>query len=145
MSMRRAVGPSWIKAGFITLAFGQLYTGVWAVAAPASFYQNYPGWGWSWVRADGPFNEHLVVDAGAGFAAVGVALLIAALSSSRPVRLLALVTYVTPGLPHLAYHIGHVPETLGSVQGVLTWALLAIGMILGLVLLLGERRIGQER
>jgi hypothetical protein len=42
-----------------------LVTGLWALLAPRSFYDSFPGGsGMHWVSADGPYNRHLVGDVG---------------------------------------------------------------------------------
>jgi len=38
--------------------------GFWALLAPRSFYDDFPGGGRSWVSALPPYNEHLVRDVG---------------------------------------------------------------------------------
>jgi hypothetical protein len=92
-----------MRAGLLLLAAGQLVPGVWALAAPAHFYNSFPGpFASAWVAVDGPFNHHLVVDAGAGLAATGVALALAAWWPSRRVRVVALVAYLVHAVAHLA-------------------------------------------
>ena len=39
-------------------------TGAWALGAPESFYQEFPGGGRTWVSALPPYNEHLIRDVG---------------------------------------------------------------------------------
>ena len=44
-----------------TLLLISLLTGLWALLAPRSFYDSFPGGsGLHWVAADGPYNRHLV-------------------------------------------------------------------------------------
>ncbi|QBI19569.1 hypothetical protein ER308_08400 [Egibacter rhizosphaerae] len=109
------------------LAAAQLYTGVWALAAPASFYADFPGFGSAWVAPDGPFNHHLVVDAGAGFLATGLALAVAAAWPHWWARLVSLVAYLAHALPHLAYHVVDPPGALPPLERALSWGLLAVG------------------
>ena len=46
------------------LAVIGLFVGVWATAAPHSFFSSFPGGGHMWAASDGPYNEHLVRDVG---------------------------------------------------------------------------------
>ncbi|QBI18485.1 carboxymuconolactone decarboxylase family protein [Egibacter rhizosphaerae] len=126
----------WVRAGLAVLAVGQLVPGMWALAAPRHFYESFPGVGSAWVAADGPFNHHLVVDAGAGFAATGLVLAVAVWVASRAVRAVALAGYLVHAVPHLAYHVAHPPLPLGPVEQALTWLPLAGGVGLAVVLLL---------
>ena len=91
-------------------------TGGWALISPGSWYANYPGFGRHWLPSTGPFNEHLASDAGAGFLAVGVALLIAAVWMARPVVQLALVTQLAQALPHFVFHITHPDNALATAD-----------------------------
>jgi hypothetical protein len=95
------------RAGLAVLALGCAAVGFWAELAPRSFYDNFPGGGRHWVRADGPFNEHLVRDFGqwnlAGMFLLLVALIVL---DGRLVRLVAIAYLIVAG-PHLAYHAGH--------------------------------------
>ncbi len=56
-----------------------LVIGLWALLAPRSFYDSFPGGnGMHWVSADGPYNRHLVSDVGSMYLALA-ALTVAAL------------------------------------------------------------------
>lgn len=97
--------PTFTRVVLLLLAASQLLTGLWAVIAPRGFYERFPGVGAPWVAVDGPFNAHLVGDAGAGFLATGVALLIAGVWLHRPVVIVALAAYLAHAVPHAAYHL----------------------------------------
>lgn len=124
-----------MRAGLLFLAAGQLLTGGWALAAPDHFYGSFPGLRTGWVAADGPFNHHLVVDAGAGFAATGVALLLAAIWPRRHVLAVALGAYLVHAVPHVAYHARHPAPALGALDQVLSVVPLAVGAALATTLL----------
>lgn len=130
----------YMRLGLLLLAGGQLLPGIWALAAPSHFHATFPGAGTPWVAADGPFNHHLIVDAGAGLAATGAALLLAAAWSSRQARAVALAAYLVHALPHLAYHAGHAPGALGAAEQALTWVPLAGGVVLAVGLLASTLR-----
>lgn len=129
-----------VRAGLLLLAAGQLLTGGWALAAPASFYRSFPGSRPGWVAADGPFNHHLVIDAGAGFLATGTGLLLAAVWLRRSMSVVALAAYLAHAVPHLAYHARHPATALPAVDQVLSPALLAAGAALASALLVASVR-----
>jgi hypothetical protein len=69
----------WVRLGMvIVLAVPQLAIGLWAVLAPANWFEKFPGIDPRLVAAEPPFNAHLATDAGAGFLAIGIALAVAA-------------------------------------------------------------------
>ncbi|MEA3075620.1 MAG: hypothetical protein QOF60_528, partial [Actinomycetota bacterium] len=67
---------AWVGAGYVLV-------GAWALAAPQSFFDSFPGGGRHWVSVDGPFNEHLVRDVGALNLAVALVLFVAAWKGGR--------------------------------------------------------------
>ena len=81
--------------------------GVWAYGFPTGFYGSFPGLGRTWVSMAGPFNEHLVRDAGAAFlmiaALAGPGLLKPAMTPPFTVGLATMFF----NLPHFAYHMTH--------------------------------------
>ena len=68
----------WVRGGLVYLTVSFAAVGLWATLDPRGFYDGFPGAGRQWVAGDGPYNAHLVSDAGIGFLAVGVVLLLAA-------------------------------------------------------------------
>lgn len=104
---RRA--PAFIcRAALGVMALGALVLGVWALGAPASFYDSFPGFGRFWVSVDGPYNEHLVRDVGslnlALFTVTGAAFV---LVGNRALVLTAAAANAAFAVPHLLYHFGH--------------------------------------
>ncbi|MFN2559832.1 MAG: hypothetical protein ABR571_00870 [Jatrophihabitans sp.] len=84
--------------------------GVWALIAPRSFYDSFPGLGRHWIDVTGPYNEHFVRDVGGLYLAL---LGLSAWAALRPTRDLARVAglaWSVFSLPHLAYHAGHLDE-----------------------------------
>jgi hypothetical protein len=108
-----------VRAVLALLALLDIGTGLWAVLAPADWYANFPGLGRHWVVSTGPLNEHLVTDAGAGFLAIGAALLVAALWMARPAIITALAAVLAQGVPHFIFHISHPDSALGTIDVVL--------------------------
>ena len=97
--------PGWVRIGvLVVLAVPQLLVGLWALLATANWYENFPGLGPDLVAAIPPFNEHLAADAGGGFLATGVGLLLACIWPRRELVLLALAVFLAFALPHTLYH-----------------------------------------
>ncbi len=92
-----------IALGYLTAMALQI--GVWALLAPRSFYDDYPGLGRAWVSVDGPFNEHLIRDVGALNLALAAMLLAAAITLSRALVVAVAVASLTWGVPHFLYHL----------------------------------------
>jgi len=98
------------------LAFGYLLAtglvvGVWALFLPESFYADFPGFGRSWVSVDGPYNRHLITDAGAAYLMIA-ALAGLGLAGRAPPPAVGFATLFF-NVPHLLYHFGH----LGMYSG----------------------------
>ena len=99
--------PIATRIALIYLVLTGVAVGAWAYGFPDGFYRAFPGIGRSWVSMDGPYNQHLVQDAGAAY------LMMAALSGlglARPAiatpAAVGFATLVFNGL-HLAYHTTH--------------------------------------
>lgn len=91
-------------AALWVLAISSAVVGVWALAAPQSFYDDFPGLGRVWVAVDGPFNEHLVRDVGALNLALAFVAALAIATGSPLVARAAGGAALLFGVPHLAYH-----------------------------------------
>jgi hypothetical protein len=114
-------------------------TGLWALVATRNWFDDFPGVGARLVAAEPPFNEHLARDAGAGFLATGVALVLAAALSRRSAVLVALVAYVTFSVPHLVYHAANQPPALSGAAQAANVGLLSSSVVLALALAWGAR------
>jgi hypothetical protein len=117
------------------LGVPQLLTGVWAIGAPRSFFDDFPGVGPALVGGEPPYNRHLMTDVGAAFLATGVALVVAAVIARRVAVFLALATYLAFALPHVIYHAGHEAVGLSNGENAFNVLLLASGVGLALLLL----------
>jgi hypothetical protein len=91
----------------LVLMFQGFFPGGWALVAPRSFYDDFPGVRMGWVSADGPFNEHLLRDVGSMFLALGVLAAIAAVSGSLVAARCAGAAWLTFTVPHCVYHLFH--------------------------------------
>ncbi|BAN02967.1 hypothetical protein [Ilumatobacter coccineus] len=126
-----------IALGYLAVVTGQI--GLWALLAPRSFYDDFPGLGRAWVSVDGPYNEHLVRDVGALNLAILAVFVIAWLRLDRNSVTLAGVVALVWGVPHASYHV---VNTDGLGSGDLVASLLGLGLfaLLGAGLLWAARR-----
>ena len=89
------------------LALSAAFVGIWATAAPHSFYSSFPFPGRHWVSMLGPYNEHLARDVGGLYLAL---LVISVWAALRPLtenlRIVGLA-WVAFSIPHLLFHLGH--------------------------------------
>ncbi len=96
------------------LGFQSLQLGAWALVAPRSFYDDFPGLGRSWVSVDGPYNEHLIRDVGALNLALLVLVVAAGITLSRHLVITAALATLAWGVPHLLYHLFNTEGYSGS-------------------------------
>ena len=96
------------------LALVGLEVGVWALFAPRSFYDDFPGGDRSWVSVDGPYNEHLVRDVGAFNLAVTLVVVLAFVWLERRLVVAAALAVAAYGIPHAVYHLSHLDVFDGS-------------------------------
>ncbi|WP_328682146.1 hypothetical protein [Streptomyces sp. NBC_00343] len=117
------------------LAVVGLYTGLWAYFSPTEWYANFPGLGLSWLPQLGPYNEHLVKDAGAMFLALAC-LTVIALRQVRNTRLVQTTgaVWLVFNVLHFSYHVRHL-DMYGTRDQVLNVVSLAALMLLSAVLL----------
>jgi hypothetical protein len=110
----------------------------WAILAPRSFYDDYPGFGRHWVSVDGPYNEHFVRDFGALNLALAVVTIAALITLSRPMVIAVAVAWLAWGVPHLVYHLRHLDlySTTDQVLNVVALAALPVIAVVVLALTL---------
>ena len=130
--MRRTVD------GLLTwFALFGLAVGAWQALAPASFFQDFPGFGRHWVDVDGPYNEHLLLDVGHGNLALGVVALVALLTRGVWLARATGLAAVVANLPHHLYHQRHVhvlETTSDEVLQTVTLSLVSVAAVLLAVL-----------
>ena len=130
-----------LRTGLAVLAVTPAVIGIWATAAPRSFYDEFPGGGRHWVSALPPYNEHLLRDfAAANLAFLALAVFAGVLLERRLVQG-TLIAFAVLGIPHLVYHLtttGHYStgDNVASIAGLALNALLPL-LLLGITL---ERR-----
>ena len=125
---------TWVRVG-IAVAIGgpQLVIGLWALLAPKHWFQTFPGFDPRVVAAEPPYNEHLTRDAGAGFFATGVVLIVAAVWANRAAIYVALLGFVAFTLPHVLYHATNPAHALTGVENAVNALSLASGLVLAMV------------
>jgi hypothetical protein len=97
-----------VRMGMGLLAVPQLATGLWAVIDPHGWFRGFPGFGTRLVVAAGAtYNGHLASDAGAGFLATGIGLVVAVVIAKRAAAQVALVTYLAFSIAHFVFHASH--------------------------------------
>src|SRR5919109_374660 len=117
--MKRA---AWVRAGLFVVGVPSAVTGAWALLAPRSFYDDFPGGGKAWIAAYGPFDEHLVRDVGGLLLATSLAMLVAAVIMDRRVIAVVVSTSLIFDASHLAFH--------ASERGTLTNRDYAVNVVL---------------
>ena len=124
----------WVRIALGYLSFVSLQIGVWALVAPRSFYDDFPGLGRAWVSVDGPYNEHLVRDVGALNLAVATLVVAAAVRLGRELVMIAGAVALVWGIPHTIYHLLNTDvldssDVAVSLFGLITFAVLGGGLV----------------
>ena len=130
--------PVWVRLGVaVTIGAPQLLIGLWAVVTPEHWFDRFPGVDPRLVAASPPYNEHLASDAGGGFLATGIALLVAAAWDRREALLVALLAYVSFTVPHVAHHALRAEDTLTGAEQAMQLVMLGSGVVLAAVFAYG--------
>ena len=143
-SAHDTLAPTWVRLGLVALAVPQLVTGLWALFDPSGWFDRFPGFDPRLVAAEPPFNAHLASDAGAGFFATGVALVLAAWWAERHVIAVALLTYLAFAIPHFAYHLREPAPGLSGSEDARNVITLAIAVAVPAALWWGTVRHSSE-
>lgn len=131
---------TWVRIALVALGLPNAAAGLWAVAAPDSWFESFPGWDPRLVAAEPPYNAHLVTDAGAGLLASGFVLLAAAwLADRRSVRL-CVVAFLVFAVPHTLWHAMNESPGLTSSEDAQNVATLVFSVVAGVVLLVAAGR-----
>ena len=126
-----------IRAGFGVLAVMQGFAALWALLAPRSFYEDFPGFGRHWVSALPPYNEHLITDYGGGFLALALLAALAAILLERRVVQVAAVCWLVASVPHFIFHLTtlasyRTADTLGSVISLAVFVAIPLAILVAL-------------
>jgi hypothetical protein len=125
---------SLLRPGLALLAAVEVGLGLWTLLFPASFYADVPT-----VDATPPFSEHLFRDFGGATLGLAVVLTAAAFWPERRLVVTALLAYLAFSVPHLVFHLGHLPAPGGPGAAALA-AVLAGSVVLPLALLVAALR-----
>lgn len=128
------------RIGLLFLAIAALVVGLWALFAPESFYDDFPGGGRNWVSPLGPYNEHLVRDVGSLNLALAVLMGWAASSLDRRLVQGSLVVYLVNAVPHFFFHVFHLDELDESSDQVFQTVSLALLVVLPAFMLVSMQR-----
>jgi hypothetical protein len=116
------------------MAVSSGFIGLWALLAPRSFYDDFPGAGRHWVSADGPYNEHLVRDVGGLNLALTVVAVVAAIVLVRVLVQTAAVATLVFAIPHFAYHAAHT-DLYSRSDSTATLFSLGVGIVVPIIVL----------
>jgi AhpD family alkylhydroperoxidase len=122
------------KLLLLSIAVPTLATGAWAVVAPSSWHQSFPGLGRHWLPPFGAYNEHLARDFGGALLALGVLLMWTALSPGSPLRRVVPGAFLAFALPHFVFHLAHLGE-LPAADDAVNLVLLGLSVAVPLALL----------
>ena len=123
-----------LRVGLLILVANEAALGLWALAAPRSFYDGFPAPGHPWVALLPPYNEHLVRDVGALNLAVATMLGAAALTLDRTTIRAALLAMVVFAVPHTVFHVGHLEgfpraDALAQTVGFVLQLAVTVGLL----------------
>ncbi len=130
------------RVALLTLAVSNGVVGAWARLAPRTFFDDFPGAGRVWVSPDGPYNEHLLTDFGAGLLAIAAVCLVGAWRPTREVVLAAAAANIVLAALHFAYHWG-TRDLYSTSDAVLSLTAIGLGGVLGVGLVLLARGLDQ--
>ena len=132
--------PSLKTSLLLALAIPLAGTGGWALAAPGSWFHDFPGFGRHWLTAFGPYDEHLARDFGGALLALGVLLLWTAFTPGTALRRAVAGGLLVWAVPHLAFHLAHIGELPAGDDAVnLTLLTLSVAIPVALLVLPDER------
>ena len=94
-----------VRAILLTASLSNGVIGVWATLSPRGWYDDFPGFGKVWVAVEGPYNEHLVRDIGAGSLALTMLTLAAAWALERRFLIATGVALAIQAAAHAQHHI----------------------------------------
>lgn len=135
---------TWLRVALAYLTLQNLQIGFWALLAPRSFYDGFPGLGRGWIAVDGPYNEHLIRDVGALNLALAVLFIAAALSLDRLTTRTAAVAALVWGVPHALYHTFNT-EGLSTGDVVVSLGGLALYAAIPVAVLVLSGRVAADR
>ena len=134
--MRR---PQLARGALLLLCGYCLFIGFVAVAAPHTFYDDFPFLA-HWVDKLPPYNEHLITDVGGLYVGFAVVIGLAAWRLERGLVIAACAGFLTVSVPHLLYHVTHL-SGFTAVEGTAEIAALASLLVPPVVALWASRPV----
>lgn len=124
----------YLRVGLGCLTLTNVQLGAWALFAPRSFYDGFPGLGRGWISIDGPYNEHLIRDFGALNLALAMVFVAAAVSLNTTTIRAACGAALVWGIPHLLYHVFNTDglttgDLIASLGGLVLFAALPLAIL----------------
>jgi hypothetical protein len=98
--------PELARGALLLLCGYCLFLGFVAVAAPHTFYADFPFLA-HWVDKLPPYNAHLITDVGGLYIGFGVIVGLAAWRLQRDLVIAACAGFLTVSVPHLLFHATH--------------------------------------
>lgn len=130
----------WVRVGLLYQAVFAAMVGLWALPAPKSFYDNFPGGGMHWADVSGPYNEHYIRDVGALYVGFLV-LFVWALARPNAVLITAVAAaWAVVQAPHVVYHLAH-DEGMPRGEWLVQSAGLVTGLVIAVALVVAGRRL----
>jgi nucleoside-diphosphate-sugar epimerase len=136
--------PGAVRLALWVLVVSAVSVGLQAAFAPQSFYDDFP-FGRGWVAVDPPYNEHLVRDVGALNLALALLTAGALWLATRAVARVTAGAWLLYGVPHLVFHVRHLPTELSGIENVALAGSLAVTVVAPLaVLVYTQRRVRRD-
>lgn len=137
---------SWlVLAGLWLMGLFGLYAGIQQQFLPQVFYDQFPGFGMTWVALDGPFNEHLMRDlGGANLALTFLIFLAIARPTAYLVRGVSIAVLIAQ-VPHFVYHARHLEFLPNTLERALQTASLGLVLVLPVLVLVATRDLAGEK
>jgi hypothetical protein len=124
-----------MRIGMALLIVPQAITGAWAFLAPRSFFEDFPGFGRTWISPIGAYNEHFITDTGALFLVMCLVMGLAAYYLERRLVRIALVCWLAFSVPHFISHT-QLTSSFSSSDNAGTLGTLGMVVLLPLLLLI---------
>jgi hypothetical protein len=129
--------PELARGALLLLCGYCLFLGFVAVAAPHTFYADFPFLA-HWVDKLPPYNAHLITEVGGLYIGFAVVVGLAAWRLQRDLVIAACAGFLTVSVPHLLFHVTHL-DGFGELDGVAELTALASLLLPPLVALWASR------
>lgn len=133
----------WLRIGLFVLTLQMAGIGLWALLAPQSFYDSFPGVGHAWVALLPPYNEHLVRDVGSLYLGFSILLGWALVVLERRLVQAVLVAVLVSAVPHFLFHLEHLDQ-FPLEDKIAQTAVLGLFLVLPFLLLILTRQRGRQ-